>query len=188
MNKQSFINQLKRELGPLKQSTKLEIMGDIEEHFASGQASGKTEEQLAQELGSPKELAQQYIQQAEENERAAISTGAVGRTLLASVGLFLLDVMIMIPIIVSLFAVIVSLWTVPLSLGVTAIALILLPLLAFMGFTIPYWICIILAIALTALAVAFAIGMIYLSKYFFLMVAAYAKAHYKIIKGGLRNE
>jgi uncharacterized membrane protein len=187
MNKQSFINQLKSELLPLKQSAKLEIMADMEEHFANGQALGKTEEQVAEELGSPKELAAEYIQQAEENEKTSLPPGSVGRSIIMAVGLFLLDVMIMIPIIASLFAVVIALWTIPLSLAVSAVFLLFLPLLSFV-YTIPFWLCVIISISFIGLATATTIGMIYVSKYFFKMVASYAKAHYRIIKGGLKNE
>ncbi len=188
MNKQLYISELKRKLVSLKQSAKLEILADIEEHFDNGEAMGKTQEQVAKELGAPSELAAQYLQQAEEGEKLSVSTGAVGRTVLSVVGLFLLDVMIMIPILASLFAVVISLWTVPLSLGVTAIALLILPLLSFITYTVPYFICILIAIALTGLTVASSIGMVYLSKYFIKMVVSYARAHYKIIKGGLKDE
>jgi uncharacterized membrane protein len=188
MNKQSYITNLKRELGPLKQSTKLEILADIEEHFQNGKASGKTEEQVAQELGSVNDLAAQYVFQAEENEKVGLSPNAIGRSVLAAIGLFLLDILIMIPIIASLFAVVISLWTIPISLLAASIGLIILPLLSFVTYVIPFWICLIIAISLTALAVAISIGLVYVTKYFFMMVASYARAHYKIIKGGLKNE
>jgi uncharacterized membrane protein len=94
----------------------------------------------------------------------------------------------MIPIIASLFAVVISLWTIPISLLAASIGLIILPLLSFVTYVIPFWICLIIAISLTALAVAISIGLVYVTKYFFMMVASYARAHYKIIKGGLKNE
>ena len=54
MNKQTFMAQLKRNLMPLKQSTRQEILADFEEHFKDGELSGKIADQVAEELGDPK--------------------------------------------------------------------------------------------------------------------------------------
>jgi len=187
MNKQNFMLQLTRELGPLKQSAKQEILADFEEHFVSGQAQGKTENQVAEELGLPKELAQEYIFEAGEGEKKTIPVGNVGRSIMAVVGLFFLDVMIMLPIIASLFAVVISLWTIPISLLASAIFLMILPLINFV-YAVPYGLAIIISISFLGLATAISIGLVYVSKYFIKMVVAYAKAHYNIITGGKSNE
>ena len=182
MNKQLFMTELKRSLTPLKQSTRLEIIADMEEHFANGKASGKSEEQVSGELGDPKELAREYIAEAEADEKAAVSAGKVGRSIMSAFGLLLLDAIIVIPIIASLFAVLVSLWAAALSIGVSAGFLIFAPLL--MALPLPYYLILLAAIALIGLAIAFVIGLYYLSKYFVKMVVKYAKAHYRIIVGG----
>ena len=182
MNKQQFMTELKHSLTPLKLSTRLEITADIEEHFANGKASGKSEEQVSGELGDPKELASQYIAEAEADEKAAISAGKVGRSIMSAFGLLLLDAIIVIPIIASLFAVLVSLWATALAVGVSAGCLVFAPL--FMALPLPYYLILLAAIALIALAIAFVIGLYYLSKYFVKMVVRYAKAHYRIIVGG----
>ena len=187
MNKQSFMTQLKRELEPLKQSSRQEILADMEEHYVNGQASGKAETQVSEELGDPKELAREYILEAQEDEKRMIAAGQIGRSVLAAIGLFLLDVMIMIPIFASLFAVVISLWTIPLSLVASSLFISILPLLNF-SFVIPYGIGILIAISLLGLAIAMSVGLIYVSKYFLKAVVSYAKAHYNIIRGGRRYE
>ena len=183
MNKQMFMKTMSRELEPLKQAAKQEILADFEEHFENGKTSGKTEEQVAEELGNPRELAAQYVAEAAEDEKRSVQAGKVGRSILAAFGLLLLDLMIIIPIVASLFAVLLSLWTIPLAVGFSAGALIFLPLFGF-GLFVPYWLTLIIAIALLAFAVASFIGMIYLSKYFIKFVVKFAKAHYNIIVGG----
>ena len=186
MNKQTFITQLKRALEPLKQGAQLEILADFEEHFANGQASGKTEAQVAEELGNPRELAQQYIAESEDNEKKAINAGRVGRSMFVAFGLLLLDAIIMIPLIASVFAVIVSLWAVPLSLAASSIALFLLPLLNFISFAamVPYWLAIIVALSLLGLAVAMSVGMFYVSRYFIKFLVDFARLHKRVIVGG----
>ncbi len=186
MNKQTFMSQLKRHLLPLKQSTRQEILTDFEEHFQNGSMSGKTAQQVAQELGDPKELAQQYLSSAEAGDKTSIPEN-VGRGIFAAFGLLLLDAMIMIPIVASLFAVVVSLWTIPISFAASSIALLIYPLFTAFTFAIPYYLTLLISISFLGLSVATAIGMFYLSKYFIKFVVSFAKMHYRIIVGGSRG-
>ena len=183
MDKQMFIKTMNRELEPLKQAARQEILADFEEHFENGKSSGKTEQQVAEELGNPRELAAQYVAEAASDEKRGIQAGKVGRSIMAAFGLLLLDVMIIIPIVASLFAVVLSLWTIPLAVGFSAGALIFLPLFG-MPLVVSYWLILVISIALLAFAVASFIGMIYLSKYFIKAVVKLAKAHYSVIVGG----
>ncbi len=182
MNKQRFMSELKHELTPLKQSTRLEIIADMEEHFANGKASGKTEQRVSEELGDPKELAREYIAVAESDEKSAISAGQVGRSIMSAFGLLLLDLIIVIPIVASLFGALISLWATALAIGVSGGAVIFLPLFGISIFSYPLMV--LIALALMSIAIAFSIGLFYLSKYFIKLIIKYAKAHYKIIVGG----
>ena len=101
---------------------------------------------------------------------------------MSAFGLLLLDAIIVIPIIASLFAVLISLWAAAIAIGVSAGFLIFTPLLV--ALPLPYYLILLAAIALIGLAIAFVIGLYYLSKYFVKMVVKYAKAHYRIIVGG----
>jgi uncharacterized membrane protein len=141
---------------------------------------------VAEELGNPKEMAQQYIAESGEGEKRPVAAGKVGRSIFVAFGLLLLDAMIMIPLIASVFAVIVSLWSVPLSLAASSIFLFLLPALNFISFAamIPYWLAIMVAVSLLGLAVAMSIGMYYVSRYFIRFVVKFAKMHQKVIVGG----
>ncbi len=183
MNKQTFMSQLKRHLMPLKQSARQEILADFEEHFQNGTLSGKTALQVAEELGNPRELAKQYISASETDKKSNIPE-KVGKGIMIGFGLLLLDAIIMIPIIASLFAVLISLWTVPLSLAAGSIALIIYPIVTSFTFAIPYFLSLMISIALFGLSVAMVIGLLYISKYFIKIVVKYAVAHYKIIVGG----
>ncbi|MCK5128483.1 MAG: DUF1700 domain-containing protein [Clostridiales bacterium] len=186
MNKQIFMTQLKRHLMPLNLSTRQEILADFEEHFKDGESLGKTAEQVAEELGDPKQLAQQYLTTAEKGEKTSIPEN-VGRGIFVGLGLLLLDAMIVIPIVASLFAVLISLWAIPLSLFVSALALFISPLLAIFSFALPYYLAIMTAIALLGLTVAMSIGLAYLSKYFIRFIVGFAKMHYNIIVGGIKG-
>ena len=61
MNKSDFINRLEKALGNIKWEEKKEIIYDYEEYFANAISEGKTEEQAAEELGNPEEIALNYF-------------------------------------------------------------------------------------------------------------------------------
>lgn len=60
MNRVEFINTLKIELGNLPPSEVEDILYDYEEHFEVGLSKGKTEEEIARELGNPRSIAKSY--------------------------------------------------------------------------------------------------------------------------------
>lgn len=62
MIKTEFLQELYSYLAPLSPQERDEIIQDFEEHFQVGLESGKTEEQICQELGSPKSCAASYLQ------------------------------------------------------------------------------------------------------------------------------
>ena len=186
MNKRTFMSQLKNHLISLKKSTRQEILADIEEHFKDGELSGKTTAQVAEELGDPKQLAQQYLTTAENNEKTSIPEN-IGRGIFVGFGLLLLDAMIVIPIVASLFATLIGLWAIPISLFASAIALLIYPLITVFTFSIPYYIALMSSIALLGATVAISIGLFYLSKYFVKFIVGFAKMHYRIITGGIKG-
>ena len=186
MNKQAFMSQLKRNLMPLKQSARQEILADFEEHFNDGAKSGKTDAQVAKELGDPKQLAQQYLTTVQKEEKTSVPE-SVGRGIFVGLGLLLLDAIILIPIVASLFAVVISLWAIPISTFASAIAFLIYPLFTALTVSMPYYIALMASIALLGFTVASAIGMFYLSKYFIKFVIGFGKMHYRIIVGGIRG-
>ncbi len=62
MTKTEFLQQLYNNLSPLTDSERKEIIQDFEEHFSAGLESGKTEERICSELGSPESCAAPYLQ------------------------------------------------------------------------------------------------------------------------------
>lgn len=68
MNKSEFINRFEKAMGNMNWEDKKEIIYDYEEYFANALAEGKTEEQAAEELGNPEEIALNYFQNEESGE------------------------------------------------------------------------------------------------------------------------
>ncbi|MEG1047322.1 DUF1700 domain-containing protein [Carnobacterium sp.] len=61
MNKEHFMIELKLSLRDLDESERQDVMRDYLEHFENGLAEGKTEEQIAKELGSPSKIAKEIL-------------------------------------------------------------------------------------------------------------------------------
>jgi len=61
MNKSEFLAQLHDHLSVLPPEERHELMEDYEAHFAFALQNGKTEEEIAMELGNPAELAKEAI-------------------------------------------------------------------------------------------------------------------------------
>lgn len=82
MNKQEFLSRLSDALSNLSSEEKSDILYDYEEHFLFAMEKGKTEEEAAEELGDPEDIAKYYranaaISKAEANKSVRHITGAV---------------------------------------------------------------------------------------------------------------
>lgn len=62
MRKEEFLDLLRYYLSRFPQAMVEDIVRDYEEHFAIGLENGRTEEQIVEELGSPREIAREYEQ------------------------------------------------------------------------------------------------------------------------------
>ncbi|MBC8589205.1 DUF1700 domain-containing protein [Paratissierella segnis] len=60
MNRKEFIDKLKLYLQGMPESEIQDILSDYEEHFNIGISKGKSEEEIANELGEPKDIAEGY--------------------------------------------------------------------------------------------------------------------------------
>lgn len=61
MNKEHFMIELKLSLRDLSENDRQDVMSDYVEHFENGLAQGKSEEQIAKELGNPKQIAKEIL-------------------------------------------------------------------------------------------------------------------------------
>jgi uncharacterized membrane protein len=187
MTKHDFMAQLAQALGPLKPEERQDILADFEEHFQNGLAGGKSEEEVAAELGDPATLAAQYT----EGLPAAptpVGPGDVARGVLAALGLLLFDVIIALPVIGTLLGLWLGLWGVVVGLLGGSAACFAAPFFSWIPVAPPITIVGIVAmgIAMLALSVLAAIGMVYVTKGFFHGLLAYVRMHIRIIGGSTK--
>ncbi|MEO4054986.1 DUF4097 family beta strand repeat-containing protein [Solibacillus sp. CAU 1738] len=68
MGEQRFLAKLEQELYKLNEHERQDIIRDFKEYFESGQAEGKTPDEMIASLGSPKELAEELLKAYSEEE------------------------------------------------------------------------------------------------------------------------
>lgn len=61
MNKTQFLSILETRLAPLSREERNELLSDVESHFEFGLQNGRTEEEIARELGDPFEIAREAL-------------------------------------------------------------------------------------------------------------------------------
>lgn len=109
MNRIEFISKLDNSLKGISYEDKKEIIYDYEEHFTVGIEQGKTEDEIANDLGDPKFIAKQFrndyfIKRAENNKSASNLMNAI----FASVGVGFLNLLLL-PLIIAAACILFSL-------------------------------------------------------------------------------
>ncbi|MBN2879158.1 MAG: DUF1700 domain-containing protein [Clostridia bacterium] len=171
MNKEQYLSKLKKML-PTDESN--EIINDFEEHFATGMAEGKTEQEIIESLGDPVDIAKEYGYDESKDGKMSVGSRIVGL-----IGLLFFDILIGVSIILTLFSIWLALWTVVLGLVVSGIAAIL----GMFFIALPWYILLFGGISVLALAVLMGIGMIYLTIYSFKGLVWFANLHIKMVTG-----
>ena len=124
LNKKEFKSVMKKELSGLPKDEREDILLEYEVHFSEESKKGKSEEVICKELGSPKELAKMYkvnvlIQEAEDN----VSTNNILRAVLASIGLGLFNLILVLGPFLGLLGLLVGIFAA--SLGLVFVGLVL---------------------------------------------------------------
>ena len=189
MNREQFLDQLRRSLSGIPEQEKKEILYDYEEHFRSALENSQEEEEIARSLGNPRILGKSYrIESLLDREKGGRRASNILRAVFASLSLGFFNVIITIPLFAGLFAALAGLWAAAVSLALSGaaviLAVILQPLLpAFVslgGLSSPFLI--FSGIGIAALGLLSLIGMWKLSQLFFRMAAGYVRFNVKISK------
>ena len=206
MNKEQFIYTLRQKLQDIEPNLLKEILADFEEHFASGLASGKSETEIAAELGDPADIAIQYRDTISEGQSHQVvratwqyqdpaSSGApvpqqtvtanspAGRKMNEAMLLvvILFNLFIGIPVWIALFSVLLGLWSTAGGIGVAACVLFVV---AVLEAGIASAILALFGLSLTALTVLGVVLLYYLSKLVVILLGHYIRYNKKLVMGG----
>lgn len=188
MKKKDFLKELKSNLKKLEKKEIEEIISDYNEHFDIGTSEGRSEIEISKSLGNPKKLAKQlvanhYVKKAKEKK----TIKNVLRAIFAVLTLSFFNLVFVLAPTLAIFGVLIA-------LGVTAITLTLVGIIApitvllgifQMGTTILGGTLVLISIA--TFGILLLIGVYYLTKLFAKLILKYLKFNLKFI-GGNKNE
>ena len=193
MSRNQFISLMKKELAGLPKDERNDILMEYEVHFAEGLKSGKNEEQIAEELGSPRELAKMYkvgalIQEAEDN----VSTNNILRAILASIGLGLFNLILVLGPFLGILGALAGVFAASVALVIVGLTLFAEAAFGPLNYawlhvpailTVDPWITAPLGIGVFALGLLIFILGVLVGKWIYRLTIRYLKFNLKMIKG-----
>jgi uncharacterized membrane protein len=187
MTRNEFITRLRQGLVGLDPDYIRDVMGDYQTHFDDGQASGRSEEEIAAALGDPGRLARELRAEAgfkawEERKTPGNLAGAV----LALMGLATVDVMFLLPFLCAMFGIFIGCSVAVLVMVVVGFALMvaaLFPGLAWFGLTGGVELVAVGLVGLGLVALGVGIGALFSMIVDFVVKALvrYARLHFRLI-------
>ena len=182
MTKAEFLQTLERELHKLNEHERKEILYNFEKHFAAGFEEGKTEDEIAQELGNPKMIAKEIladyrISQAESEK----SVKHMFQAILATVSLSFFNVMFVLGPVLAVIAFYISLCGVAIAFVLSPIGWLVSFLIGFgevhavHSFFVSIFVC--------GLGLILSVGLYYFGKFLYELLLKYIKFNLRIVKG-----
>lgn len=189
MNKKDFMYKLSLYLGGIPGEDRQDVISDFEEHFKEGLAEGRTEEEIADSLGDPKSLANQFKASILVSE-AEKTTSAVNiiRAVFATLGLGFLNLVFILGPFIAIAVIPVALFAIAIAItaaGITTFfAAIFGPMfLQYFTVLINPAVAIFGSIGVTCFGILFFVGGIYLAKLLYRLFVRYIKFNLRIITG-----
>jgi uncharacterized membrane protein len=192
MNRVQYIEELRKALRRAPEADRREILEDYEEHFKVGMAEGRSEEEIATALGNPSAIGKAYrIETLADDTRAGWKVADVFRAVFASISLGFFNIIVVLGPFLGLVGVLIGMWAVVAALGVSgiggiagAIAGPFLPgVLGFSPTAGNVLFLLFAGIGAAALGVLAAIGMAWVTRWFFVLTARYLTFNARIISG-----
>ena len=184
MNKNEYLGTLKRLLTGLSAEEIKDILYDYEEHFRIGAEEGKTEEEIAEELGSVRDTARMYKTDIPE-QPSFVSTPPRQdnpvRAILVTISLVFFNLVFILGPYIGFVGVIIGLWGAAAGLLIGGVATFIVTLLApiFPSFInimgISYTFAFSVSVGVTCLGLLFSIGNISLTRWFFNLTIRYLR-------------
>ncbi|WP_339230250.1 DUF1700 domain-containing protein [Oceanobacillus sp. FSL K6-2867] len=185
MNKDQFFSKLNVSLKKLPSQEREDILQDFDEHFTIGLEEGKTEEQIAESLGSPQQIAKDltaayHVEKVEET----ITTANIFRAVWAVIGLGFFNLVIVLGPFIALAALIVAGW---IAAGSFIVSPLLVLINTFMYPEIFQFFDLFFSIGLMGLGLFIAIGMYFATRAVTSGFIRYLKFNMRVVKGGMKD-
>lgn len=196
MIKKEYISILEKALGNFNKEEKDEILYDYEEHFAIGLEHGKTEEEIAVQLGDPRNIARQYkVTQTIEKAQEKPSITNIVNAVFSVVSLGFFNLMFVLGPFIGLIGVLIGLFGASAGVTVSGMGMMLgsllfplFPQYIYLGNVSPLGL-FLLGTGIFALGLLFIIFDCYFTKYIYRLTVKYLQWNLSFIKskGGMQN-
>jgi len=187
MTRDEFLKRLKRGLAGMPPAAIDDIVGDYEAHFAAASEDGRSEEEVAEALGDPGRLAREQRLEAGIRQWEEVrSPSAAWTAVIAFLGLGAIDILVLLPVLLSLLGIVIGLYAAMLGLFIAGGAMTIAgPFSGFPGGTVTAILC---GLGLMAAAVAFSalltIGAVWLVN----GLLWFGRLHYRVLKPAIEGE
>ena len=190
MTKEKFLSDLKGALGRMSDEERREVLYDYEEHFRMGLAAGKTEDQISQSLGNPRQIGRSYAMESlleEPKGGGDVKAASVLRAVFASISLTFFNVIFILGPFLGLVGVLIGMWATAVALAASGVGVVLFPigalvapgLFSMVGMNLAF--VIFAGIGVAGLGLLAGIGMWKLTQIFVRGTAAYLRFNARIV-------
>lgn len=185
MIKKQFLEELKKQLKKLPKQDQEEIIRDYDEYFQIAQLEGKQEHEVAQSLGTPKQLAKELIATyyIEEMQKSA-SFKNITQAVWAAVGSGFLNIVFILGPFIAIVATLAALWITASIFVVTPLVVLLNAAINIQLFT---WFEFFVALTISGVGILLLIGLYYITALFKKWTIHYLKFNVSIVKGETVN-
>ncbi|PJI07779.1 MULTISPECIES: HAAS signaling domain-containing protein [Clostridium] len=191
MNKNQFLDVLKYYLKDFNKSDMEDILYDYEEHFRVGKEKGKSEYEIVEELGSPKDIANQYreasgMERIDDNSKQK----SIGASIVSLIGLLLFNLIFVLGVYIGMAGCVIGLCAAAFAITFSGAAIMFVSI--FGGLFSNYFILpdavarigiFFIGVGTVALGLLACIGMFYVVKFFAKVTVKYVKWNIKTIRG-----
>lgn len=189
MTRTDFLAALERLLSKLPEARRADVLADYEEHFRIGAAKGKSDDEIARSLGTPRQiaaacLAEEAVSRVSQAEGTGARMRSLVRAMVALVGLGFFNAVFVAGPFFGLVGVLIGLWAAALSPALAGLAVVAEAARELQGAlvsTLYGWGHVFLGLGLVALAGLLALGMIVATRWFAMVTARYVKLNFEII-------
>ena len=190
MNRNEFFKRLSGNLKKMAKDEQDEIIMDFTEHIDYAVKQGNDETEVIERLGDPKKIAKEYyMQKVIEEANSKKSFSSMGRAVVASAGLSIVNFLYAICVVAVGYIVIASLYIAICSAGLGGLAGVAISILVYGVYgPLAGWLGIFTSLALVALCVLGFIGTMRLAGLFRQGNMRFLNMTRKGIKGGLSDE
>jgi uncharacterized membrane protein len=190
MTQEKFLSDLKGALGRMSDEERREVVYDYEEHFRMGLAAGKTEDQISQSLGNPRQIGRSYAMESlleEPKGGGDVKAASVLRAVFASISLTFFNVIFILGPFLGLVGVLIGMWGTAVALAASGVGVVLFPigalvapgLFSMVGMNLAF--VIFAGIGVAGLGLLAGIGMWKLTQLFVRGTAAYLRFNARIV-------